>query len=284
MPRGKACCGSKGHNICRATVAWSTWPNQGADTFEFLEHEYHSGRTFVVRVCKTRLVQGGHDGQGPKQYLSDYVHGLTELGRFTMDVQSQRNDDGTIRAARKQAEFVVRGAAVLVHPPHAKAGEHGDEPLPLYAVLVTEVQPPAGEKPVEWLLLTNEKVTTFRDAWRVTGWYECRWIVELFHADYEEKDNLYRGGRWAYSSRACVVEAGPLVPAAQAQRSRRRFMRSAKEGVIPPRAQSATIRSCAAEAALGGSATTEAKGGAADAEPTGDPRLAKVRRTRGGAR
>jgi len=155
--------------------------DQGADTFEFLEHEYHSGRTFVVRVCKTRLVQGGHDGQGPKQYLSDYVHGLTELGRFTMDVQSQRNDDGTIRAARKQAEFVVRGAAVLVHPPHAKAGEHGDEPLPLYAVLVTEVQPPAGEKPVEWLLLTNEKVTTFRDAWRVTGWYECRWIVEEYH-------------------------------------------------------------------------------------------------------
>ena len=55
----------------------------------------------------------------------------------------------------------------------------------MYAVLVTEVQPPAGEKPVEWLLLTNEKVTTFRDAWRVTGWYECRWIVEGFFRSYK---------------------------------------------------------------------------------------------------
>jgi hypothetical protein len=155
--------------------------DQGADTFEFLEHEYHSGRRFVIRACKTRVVQGDHAGQGPAQHLRDYIEGLPELGRFAMDVQSQRNDDGSIRAARKQAEFVVRAAAVLVHPPHARAGKHGNEPLPLYAVLVREVHPPVGEKTVEWLLLTNEKVTTFRDAWRVTAWYECRWIVEEYH-------------------------------------------------------------------------------------------------------
>ncbi len=155
--------------------------DQGADTFEFLEHEYRSGRTFVIRACKCRSVQGGHDGRGPKRYLSDYVHSLPELGRFTMDVQSQRNRNGTFRKARTGAEFVVRGAAVLVHRPHAKVGEHGDAPLPLYAVLLTEVHPPAGQERIEWLLLTNEPVATFNDAWRVAGWYECRWIVEEYH-------------------------------------------------------------------------------------------------------
>ena len=155
--------------------------DQGADTFEFLEHEYLSGRTFVIRACKCRVVQGGHDGNGPKQYLSDYVHGLPELGRFTMDVQSQRNGDGSFRSARAGAEFVVRGGAVLIHPPHAKWGNHGDDPLPLYAVLVTEVHPPKGEDRVEWLLLTNEPVNGFDDAWRVAGWYECRWVVEEYH-------------------------------------------------------------------------------------------------------
>jgi len=155
--------------------------DQGADTFEFLEHEYHSGRTFVIRACKPRVVQGGHDGKGPKHYLSEYVHSLPELGRFTMDVQSQRNRNGSFRSARTEAEFVVRGGAVLVHPPHAKWGEHGDDPLPLYVVLVTEVHPPAGEKPVEWMLLTNEPVSQFDDAWRVTSWYECRWVVEEYH-------------------------------------------------------------------------------------------------------
>ena len=155
--------------------------DQGADTFEFLEHEYSSGRTFVIRACKCRVVQGGHEGQGPKQYLSDYVRGLSELGRFAMDVQSQRNHNGLLRTARYAAEFAVRGGAVLIHPPHAKAGAHGDAPLPLYAVLVTEVHPPAGEQPIEWLLLTNEPVSQFEDAWRVTMWYECRWVVEEYH-------------------------------------------------------------------------------------------------------
>lgn len=157
--------------------------DQGADTFEFLEHEYHSGRRFVIRACKCRVVQGGHESQGPKHYLSDYVHSLAEQGRFTMDVQSQRNPNGSFRSARVGAEFVVRGGAVLVYPPHARAGEHGNDPLPLYAALVSEVHPPAGEQPVEWLLLTNEPVKTFKDAWQITGWYECRWIVEEYHKD-----------------------------------------------------------------------------------------------------
>jgi hypothetical protein len=155
--------------------------DQGADGFEFLEHEYHSGRTFVIRVYKPRIVQGGHDGKGPKHYLSEYVHGLPELGRFTMDVQSQRKRNAPFRSARTEAEFAVRGGALLVHPPHAKWGEHGDAPLPLYAVLLTEVHPPKGEKPIEWLLLTNEPVNTFEDAWRVANWYECRWVVEEYH-------------------------------------------------------------------------------------------------------
>jgi hypothetical protein len=155
--------------------------DQGADTFEFLEHECRSGRTFVIRVCKPRVVQGDHEGKGPKCYLSEYVHSLPELGRFTMDVQSQRKRNAPFRSARTEAEFVVRGGAVLVHPPHAKCGEHGNAPLPLYAVLVTEVHPPKGEKPIEWLLLTNEPVIGFEDAWRVAGWYECRWVVEEYH-------------------------------------------------------------------------------------------------------
>jgi hypothetical protein len=48
-------------------------------------------------------------------------------------------------------------------------------------VQVSEVSPPLGEKAIDWTLLTNEPVRTFQDAWRVTGWYEGRWIVEEYH-------------------------------------------------------------------------------------------------------
>jgi hypothetical protein len=150
--------------------------DQGSDTFEFLEHEFHSGRRFVIRASKTRKVYAGHEPSGPRLELKAYARGLPELGRFTMDVQPQPG-----RKARKDAEFVVRAAAMRVCPPHAKAGHHGDDPLPLYVVQVSEVSPPKGEKAIEWTLLTNECAETFEDALRVTGWYERRWVVEEFH-------------------------------------------------------------------------------------------------------
>jgi hypothetical protein len=39
--------------------------DQGADTFEFLEHEYKSGRRFVIRATKPRKVHAGHEAVGP---------------------------------------------------------------------------------------------------------------------------------------------------------------------------------------------------------------------------
>jgi hypothetical protein len=105
------------------------------------------------------------------------VQSLPELGRFTMDVQAQKG-----RKARTQAEFALRGGAVLLLSPHARHGHHSREPLPLYVVQVVEAsQPPKGEKPIEWILLTNEPVATANDAWRVVGWYERRCVVEEYH-------------------------------------------------------------------------------------------------------
>ena len=150
--------------------------DQGSDTFEFLEHEFHSGRRFVIRAHKVRKVYAGHRPVGRRLYLKQYVQTLPEMGRFTMDVKAQPG-----RKARQGAEFRVGGGPLLICPPHAKYGRHGDEPLPLYLVQITEVAPPAGEKAIAWTLLTNEPVPTFKDAWRVTGWYEQRWIVEEYH-------------------------------------------------------------------------------------------------------
>ena len=150
--------------------------DQGSDTFEFLEHQFHSGRRFVVRACKVRKVYPGHEPVGRRRYLKEYADSLPELGRFTMDVQAQPG-----RKARKDAEFIVRCGPVLICPPHGRCGQHGDELLPLHVVQITEADPPAGQKTIDWMLLTNEKTLTFEDAWRVTGWYERRWIAEEYH-------------------------------------------------------------------------------------------------------
>jgi len=150
--------------------------DQGASTFEFLEHEYKSGRRFVIRNGQKRKVYAGRENVGPKHDMKEYVESSPELGRFTMDVQAQRD-----RKARKGAEFVFHAVPVMLCPPHAKYGNHGDDPLPLWVVQVTEANPPAGEKTIEWTLITNEPVRSFKDAWRVVGWYERRWVVEEYH-------------------------------------------------------------------------------------------------------
>ena len=150
--------------------------DQGSDTFEYLEHLHRSKQRFVVRACKARKVSLGHHQQAPQHELHTASQLLPELGRFTMDVQPQQD-----RVARKNAEFHIRGGAVLIHPPHSKQGQHGDEPLPLWMVQVTEVAPPPSEEPISWTLLTDEPVQTLADAWRVTGCYERRWTIEEYH-------------------------------------------------------------------------------------------------------
>jgi hypothetical protein len=150
--------------------------DQGASTFEFLEDEVHSGRRFVIRNGKKRKCVAGHEPTDDVQDLHTHVENLPELGRFTMPVQEQKR-----RQARDSAEFIVRGGPILLLPPHAKHGHHGNDPLPMYVVSVKELEPPQGAKRIEWMLLTNEPVQSFQDAWRVTTWYERRWIIEEYH-------------------------------------------------------------------------------------------------------
>jgi hypothetical protein len=64
-------------------------------------------------------------------------------------------------------------------------------PVTFYAVLVREVQPPPGEDPIEWLLLTNLSASTFAGACCVVEYYVCRWQIEMSQPDYRSSDRLY---------------------------------------------------------------------------------------------
>lgn len=76
--------------------------------------------------------------------------------------------------------LAVRWRAVTVRPPRKRAKEH--LPLvPLWAVLATELDPPAGEKPIEWLLLTTVPITCAAEAEERLSWYTCRWGIEVWH-------------------------------------------------------------------------------------------------------
>jgi hypothetical protein len=50
--------------------------------------------------------------------------------------------------------------------------------LSLWAVHVFEPEPPSGEAPIEWILITSEAVQTADEATTVIDHYRARWLIE----------------------------------------------------------------------------------------------------------
>lgn len=103
------------------------------------------------------------------------------LGKMTVHV-SQRDaswKDGRKRQKPREsrtAEVTVRSLHTLLDSPQRS----GLAPVYVNAVLVREEQPPEGEEPIEWLLLTSLSVETFQEACQVASYYACRWEIEVF--------------------------------------------------------------------------------------------------------
>ena len=165
--------------------------DQGADTFEFFEHECWSGRQFVIRSAYDRSSYVGHDTETiDSQPLRKYARSLEACGYWTLQVahkselKSKHRRKGKkrrITRTQRAANMAVSCGAVRIKPPKVKNGDFGNDPLPLWVVRVWEVDPPAGQKRLEWFLLTNHPVRTFEEAYQVVSWYERRWIIEEYH-------------------------------------------------------------------------------------------------------
>jgi hypothetical protein len=50
-----------------------------------------------------------------------------------------------------------------------------------WVIYAKEESPPKGEEPIEWFLMTNEKVETAEEAYQLVYYYTQRWKIERFH-------------------------------------------------------------------------------------------------------
>jgi hypothetical protein len=81
------------------------------------------------------------------------------------------------RAAR-HCVLEVRFARVELRSPKRNPAL---DPLSLWAVSVTEVDPPSPKEAIEWMLLTTLEVTSFEQAVEKIDWYNKRWGIEEYH-------------------------------------------------------------------------------------------------------
>lgn len=132
---------------------------------------------WIIRGCQDRALL--EEDKNLPQLLACQA----ALGTMTVQVSKREASTGDDRKRRqpresRKAKVTVRSVRTLLNPP-ARPGEKLP-PVYVKAILVREENPPPGEEPIEWLLLTSLAISTFEECCTVIGYYCCRWEIEVF--------------------------------------------------------------------------------------------------------
>ena len=169
-------------------VHWIHVMDRGADNFEVYCHCQQQRTDWVVRVTQKSRNIISPDGR--TMPLSKYLKGLPLAGTYELRLRAHGLQPARGRRKRREAQpartacLEVRfGRLEMPFPTHKSPYLKGlsPSPIPMWVVHAIEVNPPAGEEPVEWVLLTSLPVESFEDAWQVLGYYEKRWLIEEWH-------------------------------------------------------------------------------------------------------
>jgi len=150
--------------------------DRGSDLFEFMEAMETGGDEYVIRSKSNRNIDLD-DGKGgvTKTKLHDFARTLSASGQRQVNVSTNRGHQG------RTTQVSVASAEVSIRPPHFARGEHSKNNLRAWVIYVREINPPTGEKPLEWILLSNVAATDFQQVGERIDWYACRPIVEEYH-------------------------------------------------------------------------------------------------------
>ena len=132
----------------------------------------------LVRAGQKRNTTDGQD-------WADQVRKTTVIAGQTITIRPRNAKIGDGKSARsrsregRSAELEIRKATIEVRRP-----EHGDKRLPksitVNVVLCEETNPPKGEDPISWMLVTTLPIETEEDVQRIISAYCIRWQIEVY--------------------------------------------------------------------------------------------------------
>ncbi|MFO0902322.1 MAG: IS4 family transposase [Pirellulales bacterium] len=151
--------------------------DRGADNFEVYCHMLRQNCDWVVRAShlKRKIIPEG--GQGTVQ-LDQHLPLLTLAGSYQLHLRARPQQP------KRMAKLEVSIGSLEMPTPSQKSPwvrELKPRPIPMNVVHVTEVDAPAGVKPIRWTLFTSLPVSNLDDAWKVIEYYERRWLIEEYH-------------------------------------------------------------------------------------------------------
>ncbi|WP_213457758.1 IS4 family transposase [Thiocapsa sp.] len=196
-----------------------------------------TGADWLVRGQHDRVL--GKDAEGNPETLRQRLDQAPVLTETCFD---QPGGNGrTARTVHQQ----IKAVRLKLPAPYRRDRKLAE--IEITAILATELQPPPGEDPVEWLLLTNLPVTTPEQALEKISWYLCRWQIEIDQTWCLHK-SLRRGRPRDRRSRCghAVPSGGGRCAGHAGARPRRRRRKSTIGADRPARPGGPAARLCAA--------------------------------------
>lgn len=150
-----------------------------ADIYDIYAHAVQVEGTkaeFLVRAKhQNRSLEDSSKGLKEKLLETKILKRMTIKVSKREAVRSEKTKQKQPRDARK-AEVTVRAITTVLEPPDRS----GLPPVEVRAILVREANPPAGEEPIEWLLVTSLPVETLKQVLAVIEYYRVRWEIEIY--------------------------------------------------------------------------------------------------------
>jgi hypothetical protein len=122
---------------------------------------------FLIRAQHDRVLDSG---EKLRDYLSRLPCGAT------MVVEIPRNKDRLARTATLE----LRWAKIHIQPPRVGC-KNSWGATGLWVLIASEINPPKGSEPIDWVLLSDLKIESAKTARRLVRWYGLRWGIECWH-------------------------------------------------------------------------------------------------------
>ena len=128
---------------------------------------------WLIRINKNRVLI---DSQGKRenQKLYERIENLPPCQLIEFNLQKRNGEQG------RKVKQELRAARVKLHPPTGRRGDLRLSPVDVTVLLAKEIDPPVGEKPISWWLMTSVKLRKDIKPADLISWYLCRWEIEIF--------------------------------------------------------------------------------------------------------
>jgi len=157
-------------------VSWIYVADRESDIYEPIAQCLQKGHDFVIRAQHDRTLAK------EDQSLFEAVAQGPVLGIYELEVRKRPGRTG--RTARVE----IRAMAVELKGAWRPGGARSS--LKVNVVQARELEAPAGEEPIHWIVLTSLAAERFAEARRVIARYAKRWVIEEFHKALKSGTNV----------------------------------------------------------------------------------------------